>query len=241
MNSFLEKNYKNYISLGFFCSIALDLKSFGLRLFSSPFDWLISPFESVLELICNRFNGFLDYELMEQSRKVPCHYKNSKYEIEFYHDFNDVEPLSAQLPKVKEKYDRRIERFYNNIKEPTLFIRYIRNDYEAAFVENNYDKIQHLLKSFNEDSEIIYLCNESVHCHLDCVYKVKQDENDSVCRKPLLSSKELKLFFEIRGHEYTEMKQAVETYGRSANIFARIMQKVRNRLRKRYIHNKKYD
>lgn len=37
----------NYISLGYFCSIAMDLEKLGLRNESLPFDWVISDFEGV--------------------------------------------------------------------------------------------------------------------------------------------------------------------------------------------------
>ena len=37
-----------YISLGYFCSIAIDLEKLGLRTESSPFDWVISDFEGVM-------------------------------------------------------------------------------------------------------------------------------------------------------------------------------------------------
>lgn len=36
------KKYENFISLGYFCSVALELQRLGLRSCSSPFDWCIS-------------------------------------------------------------------------------------------------------------------------------------------------------------------------------------------------------
>ena len=37
-----NKEYKHFISLGYFCSVAMELERFGLRSESGPFDWVIS-------------------------------------------------------------------------------------------------------------------------------------------------------------------------------------------------------
>lgn len=47
----MEKNYKNYISLGYFCEVAQDLEKLGLRNQSSPFDWCITYFPNVIDAI----------------------------------------------------------------------------------------------------------------------------------------------------------------------------------------------
>jgi len=48
----------HYISLGYFCSIAMDLEKLGLRTESSPFDWLISDFEGVIRALLDDPEGF---------------------------------------------------------------------------------------------------------------------------------------------------------------------------------------
>ena len=45
----------NYISLGYFCSVASELERYGLRGESYPFDWVISDFGGVVEAIQNNF------------------------------------------------------------------------------------------------------------------------------------------------------------------------------------------
>ena len=57
----MYKEYTNYVSLGYFCSIAQDLEKLGLRNFSSPFDWGISSFSDVISAIDNKFDNFMDY------------------------------------------------------------------------------------------------------------------------------------------------------------------------------------
>ena len=128
----MSASYKHYISLGYFCSVALELERFGLRDASYPFDWIISDIKSVFECIENNFESILDINLLSQSQNEHKNYKNIKYGFYFFHDFDKYIPLSSQLDVVKKKYNRRIERFYNAIKEPTLFIRYISDEKKTS-------------------------------------------------------------------------------------------------------------
>ena len=61
------KEYKHFISLGYFCSVALELERIGLRSASSPFDWCISNYKGVMKAIENRFEDFLNYDYLSQS------------------------------------------------------------------------------------------------------------------------------------------------------------------------------
>lgn len=60
-------NFKHYISLGYFCSVALELEKCGLRSQSSPFDWNITwSFKGVIEAINNRFEDALNEQMLFQ-------------------------------------------------------------------------------------------------------------------------------------------------------------------------------
>ena len=133
-NSKSKHTYRYVVSLGFFCSVAMELERIGLRSASFPFDWLISDFEGVIKLIENHFDDFLAYENMAQHKLYPNYYKDTKYGMQFYHDFSAFRSLESQLPRVKNKYDRRIERFYNSIIYPTLFLRYISSESEKIWI-----------------------------------------------------------------------------------------------------------
>ena len=120
------------------------------------------------------------------------YYKNIKYNISFFHDFNKYISLEKQLPKVQEKYCRRINRFYNVITKPTLFIRYISDEKDEAgdvkelvYIENNFADIQGLIKSFNKNNDILFIANEGVISKKFKIYNVQKDENDSVARNPI--------------------------------------------------------
>ena len=64
-----SKSYSHFISLGYFCSVAMELERTGLRASSSPFDWLISDFTGVTDVINNHFKDFLDYDLLFQNHQ----------------------------------------------------------------------------------------------------------------------------------------------------------------------------
>lgn len=189
---------QHYISLGYFCSIASDLESLGLRSESSPFDWLISDFEGVIAAIRDNFDKFLNIDYLVQDKQCPSYYFNRKYKCQFYHDFNVDSSLEEQLLLVKDKYDRRIKRFYSSICEPTLFVRYISNETqingyskELLWIEENYDEIIKLLKSFNEKNEILFIANEGVKSSKITIHNVEKPENDIVNRNPIVNTPEL--------------------------------------------------
>ena len=117
--------YDIIYSLGQDCACAMYMIKHNLRSCSGPFDWLTnSDFSTRCELILNNFNNFLnieDFEFMEKNPKIfndeKCdYYKNKKTNFAFFHDFPTGIDIKESLPAVKEKYDRRIKRFYDNIK-----------------------------------------------------------------------------------------------------------------------------
>jgi len=198
------KNYKHYISLGYFCSVALELERLGLRDTSSPFDWLISDFLGVKEAIEHNFEHFFDYEYFEQNKKVLEWYRNSYYSFQFYHDFDSHRSLKAQFSEFYEKYSRRIKRFYQIIVEPTLFLRYISDEkcdangkpLELIQIESNYEQFLQILKGFNKDNTVIFIANEGVNSSLIKIYHVKKDTDDSVARVFVDKNDELKQLLE---------------------------------------------
>lgn len=188
----------NYISLGYFCSVASELEKFGLRKESSPFDWVISDFEGVIMAIKNDFLNYLDYDYLSQCALNHEIYKNTKYNIMFVHDFDRYIPLKKQLPKVLDKYNRRISRFYESIKKPTLFIRYISDEEsvngvskELLYIEKNYDRILKMLKTFNSSNEILFIANGGVSSSKVSIYHVTKDDNDKVSRSPFSANSDL--------------------------------------------------
>lgn len=112
------------ISLGYRCQPAMQMRFNNLRSAAYPFDWLIVPFDSLCDLLENHFVGFLDAEHLEvrlnyyyqddggrASGNYP-HIWEKKYNILMRHDFEFNADFMRRYAEVKEKYDRRIARFY---------------------------------------------------------------------------------------------------------------------------------
>lgn len=189
-------SYKNYVSLGYFCNVASDLEELGLRNTSSPFDWNISLFEGVIKAIDDEFDEFMMYDNLVQSEKYRQNYYDPKYKMWFFHDFNKYESLKKQYGKVKEKYNRRILRFLNNINEPTLFFRYILNEpgfeNELNWIEKNYEYIEKVIKKHNSQNKILYIGDELTHSDIVSIFNIQKDKDDLVARHPIINNVELK-------------------------------------------------
>ena len=191
----------NFISLGYFCNIASDLGKMGLRKYSLPFDWLLTPrFSSVISLIENNFHDFLLIQNLIKDDKEKNHFFDKNYNIGFFHDF-DEDQFELTFNQTQKKYMRRIERFYNVAKTPSVFIRYISNEetdsdgysLDYIYLVQNYNSIIKLLKRFNDKNELILISNDDlkeIESTNIKIYKVPKD--DVVSRRPLRSNKSLK-------------------------------------------------
>ena len=159
----MDNKFKHVISLGCSCGVAMMLEQCGMRNIAYPFDWIISPWNGVEKSIENGFIDWFDIDLLYQSTDLAHAYKNRKYGIKFFHDFNGYDPLHKQTEQVEQKYERRIKRFYQNIQEPCLFIRKIFWDEcveELNYLYENYDSVLSRLKSYNENNEICFIVQE---------------------------------------------------------------------------------
>lgn len=114
----------------------------------------------------------------------------------FVHDFDKYLTLEEQLPSVRDKYRRRIDRFYKNIQEKSLFIRYVNPLEDIKWIEDNQCEILRLLKSFNSENEIIYISNSDVLIDVKNVFYVNKDTNDIVARKFVSRNEELRHYLE---------------------------------------------
>lgn len=245
-------HYKHYISLGYFCSVAMELEKYGLRDCSYPFDWLITDFEGVILAIESGFSDYLNYENMYQNRDIRSTYTDQKYHFSFIHDFNKYARLSKQISSVRDKYQRRIDRFYQNITEPTLFVRYISDELldengkslELIYIEENLPRILALIKQYNSQNEIMWIANKGVDSDIITIYTVNPDNNDTCCRKPFDNNGELHDFFSTciyEGREENLARYDTKTKKKSSLLYrARVKVKSRfERLVKReYIHDK---
>lgn len=244
--------YTNYISLGYFCSIADDLEKLGLRNQSSPFDWGISDFPNVIKTIDTNFKGFMDYDNLSQSVNIRKHYRDDKFKFYFFHDFNEYKSLDAQYDFVKSKYYRRIKRFLESIKQPTLFIRYISTEeldennksIELIWIENNYDYILNILKKFNQQNNIIFIGDETLKSDKIKIYTVFKDTDDLVSRLPIYNNKEL--FPILSSIDFPNKQDNIERYNKKQKSYtykikAKIICFLQKKFLKVYTHSKTYN
>ena len=144
-----------YVSLGKDCSIAYHLQRLGLRVTSLPFDWLLT--KNMVDILENEFIDLFNPKYLKFGKITQnfCHIdedfvndteemlrvKNTKYNIQFLHDFKKAD----DLPIVKEKYERRILRFLTLMRDQNVYKKLFRigntkeiEDLEAIFQNLNF-------------------------------------------------------------------------------------------------------
>lgn len=247
--------YSNYISLGYFCEVAQDLEVLGLRNTSSPFDWGISSFKGVIKAISSGFDDFLDKDSLLQSERDRRHYLDPKYDYFSFHDFSQYQSLDSQYDFVRDKYYRRIARFLDNIKEPTLFFRYISSEktssnnksLELTWIEENEDYIASVLRNPCSLNDLILIGNEDTISDTVKIYHVATDEGDHVSRKPIRNSGELMPVvcqLDIRGRLENVERYRLKEQERNRlpnRIKTAATKRVKKLLLRQYIHPRTYN
>lgn len=245
--------YDNFISLGYYCDVAKDLEKMGLRDMSSPFDWVITSFDKVIEAIDTRFIDYLSYENLEQSINNRKNYHDKKYNVFYFHDFDQYKSLKSQYRNVFEKYNRRILRFLEKIKKPTLFIRYIScektnkngQSEELSYIEKNIENIQKTIRKYNEKNDIIFIANENVKSNTIYIYNVNNDKNDIVSRSPILNN--IELYNLLKDIEVKNRKENIKRYTKKEKVkkISKVINKIKKDIKKivfkKYIHDKEYN
>jgi len=134
----IKGSYDAIFSLGNLCLTSIQLKKHNLRPYSGVLDWVASPdLSKVINLLENRFIGFLDYEnlrVLGYADKYIC-VSDDGYRIVSNHDFGIDENTLENLwsyHEVMKKYNRRIKRFLEEMNQAKniLFVRT-----EATFEE----------------------------------------------------------------------------------------------------------
>src|SRR5574344_713276 len=132
-----NKKFDFIVGIGEDCACSTYLRKFNLQNRSYPFDWLTkAPFSNRINLILNDFQNFMNkenlhrIEIKDVITDTNCdYYEDIETELYFYHDFAKNTPFEISYPLVKAKYDRRISRFYEQIKksENILFVWWSRD------------------------------------------------------------------------------------------------------------------
>jgi hypothetical protein len=73
-----------------------------------------------------------------------------------------------------------VERFRENIKQPTIFFRCIRDNEEIEYINHNWEYAEKLLKRFNEKNHIIYVYRSGLSNLTDRVQSYRLDINQYI-------------------------------------------------------------
>lgn len=167
----LEKRFDFVFSLGEDCGCAMHLRKFGLRIMSSPFDWVNgASFETRINLLCNNFEGFLSKDKLvykDYSHKATLRdcandiYYDKGLGFNFIHDFATSIPLDKSYPTVRERYDRRIKRTLDKIRSSrhVLIVWWSRDKIISA--EEIASSIARLKKAFPINDINLMVCQNA--------------------------------------------------------------------------------
>lgn len=251
-NACLRGIYKNYVSLGHCCHVASDLETLGLRNCSLPFDWIISEWETVENILSKKTTTFINPENLYQHISVRNRYKSEIDGVILIHDFSPYKSFKSQINSVSKKYQRRLDRFFSAICEPTLFIRFCSDKKEFEYLLDNSIDISLLLKRFNENNRLVvisdFITSKNFNTdYLDVFYIEKATDIKEL--HPIISCKELsnilssaKFDTKIRNLNFTENK--ISTQNAKKSLLYRLQRKLqkfyKKYFEKEYIHPKTY-
>lgn len=165
----MKKKYDLYVSLGAACSTSMALRRSNLQFWSYPFDWLAgSNLYDRTKIFLNDFDGWLNKEDLtltkEYNGPVPKNfYFNNKTEINYLHDFKYKTPLDECYDEVVEKYNRRINRLFTQIKgsKNVCFVYIDTPASKTAVSDETLKELQKMLSDKFPDVniDILYLFN----------------------------------------------------------------------------------
>ena len=205
--------YKHVISLGWFCSVAEEMERIGLRNASYPFDWILSDFKTVYDMAEGKCNDFLTAECLAQDEKIKNMYRHKNRKcLTYIHDICPYSDYEQEIEKAREKYNRRLRRFRQDIREPSIFIRYIMDEEEYHFILEKWEGIGVWLKTYHPDNQIIFIANDGLG-HSEKIWSVCKDSGDSVARRFLQQVPELQKWLLSQEYDFS-IEENLEIYRR---------------------------
>ena len=142
LRKMLSARYDFVCSIGSDCGCAGHLVRNRLRRASYPLDWVGTWYNGIVgvaRLVESDFSGFLSLENLRREPNPPRaaqddhdhdYYHDVGLSVDFAHDFPLDIPVGEAYPKVREKYERRIRRFYETMRASrrTLFVYWTWRD-----------------------------------------------------------------------------------------------------------------
>lgn len=124
----MKEKYDFIVSIGEACICSESLRKSLMQIKSYPFDWLLShDIFTNLDVVLNDFQDFLNKDYLiktienkpndDNKKNWSYVYKNTKYQLDFIHDFKYGVDFEENYKNVLNKYQRRINRFYKSIED----------------------------------------------------------------------------------------------------------------------------
>ena len=121
--------YDIIIPIGSVCKTSQNLRDLKKQNESLPFDWIfVADLDMIYTALETHFADFLKLENMEykckESEQTDIYFDRATG-IGFWHDFPHNVPIEKSFDTIKKKYNRRIERLFNEIGQAKdiLFLR----------------------------------------------------------------------------------------------------------------------
>lgn len=183
--------YDYIISIGENCFCAQMLKENNLRQFSSPFDWLtpgpewsINNVINNLKIIINKFDNFFskeDFHYLAKSTNNNVSYANSKNLLHFYYDFIESKDFNDEYIRLKEKYDRRINRLIDLLssKNNKILLVYIESNLlnSGIFdIKEIFNLLKQIRMIYNNDNIYILYIKHNFSFENDIIFKNFNDD-----------------------------------------------------------------
>ena len=146
-----------YIPIGFGCDPTILLRDNGLRKTSYPFDWCASHPSTIVTLLENNFNYFLE-EYVVGTKKTSSMYLNRygnkiyKKDLRYIFDVNSNTVLGHEyyegvnIEDIKNQYKRRYLRMINDIRNTIdiTLVHYYPNQEDVVIRKHNKIMIENL-------------------------------------------------------------------------------------------------
>ena len=116
-----RERYDLVFGVGQACSCSWALREAGLQFASYPFDWVANvDLVGRARIVADDFRDWLVEDRMELEKGTPSYncdiYHNRVTGMGFNHDFPKGVPFKESFPAVREKYRRRIDRLFADIR-----------------------------------------------------------------------------------------------------------------------------
>ena len=116
------REYDFIFSLGANCAVSMSLRDAGLQFASYPFDWIGSPgLMADVEMVESGFANWFEredlklWDVRHEEGAIQRVYRNMRTRFGFPHEFTNAFRFETGYEKAKEKYDRRIARFFKTL------------------------------------------------------------------------------------------------------------------------------